>query len=100
MKIIDREDFMNVPVSTRCLQYFEFLHKANENGVCTNPGRVLKRGNYTQDDIILLIEKGVGKLIQEGIKLAIYQHLAWEKSQAIFNQVRILCKIQIRNYNT
>ena len=69
MKIIDREDFMNMPVSTRCL-YFELLHKANGNGVRTNPGRVLKRGNYTQDDIILLIEKGVGKLIQEGIKLA------------------------------
>ncbi len=50
MKIIDREDFMNMPVSTRCL-YFELLHKSNENGVCTNPGRVLKRGNYTQDDI-------------------------------------------------
>ena len=69
MKIIDREDFMNMPVSTRCL-YFELLHKANENGVCTNPGRVLKRGNYAQNDIILLIEKGVGKLIQEGIELA------------------------------
>ena len=69
MKIIDREDFMNMLVSTRCL-YFELLHKANENGVCTNPGRVLKRGNYAQDDIILLIEKGFGKLIQEGIKLA------------------------------
>ncbi len=57
MKTTDREDFMNMPVSPRCL-CFELLHKANENGVCTSPERVLKRGNYTQDDIILLIEKG------------------------------------------
>ena len=70
MKIIDTEKFLNMPVSTRCL-YFELLHKIDERNICTNPAKVLKRGNYTQDDIVILIEKGFGKIVQEGIKLEI-----------------------------
>ena len=70
MKIIDTEKFLNMPVSTRCL-YFELLHKIDERNICTNPAKVLKRGNYAQDDIVILIEKGFGKIVQEGIKLEI-----------------------------
>lgn len=70
MKLIDTESFLNMPVSTRCL-YFELLHKIDERNVCTNPTKVLKRGNYAQDDIVILIEKGLRKIVQEGIKLIV-----------------------------
>lgn len=71
MKIIDTEKFLNMPVTTRCL-YYEFLHRTNrENNICKNPAKTLKRGNYTQDDIVILIEKGFAEIVQEGIKLAI-----------------------------
>ena len=52
MKLIDTESFLNMPVSARCL-YFE------------------QRGNYAQDDIVILMEKGFGKIVQEGIKLVV-----------------------------
>ena len=70
MKLIDTESFLNMPVSTRCL-YFELLHRIDERNVCTNPAKVLKRGNYAQDDIVILMEKGFGKIVQEGIKLVV-----------------------------
>lgn len=71
MKIIDTENFLNMPVSTRCL-YYELLHRIDgENNICRNPSKILKRGNYVQDDIVILIEKGFAEIVQEGIKLAI-----------------------------
>ena len=39
--------------------------------MCTNPAKVLKRGNYAQGDIVILMEKGFGKIVQEGIKLVV-----------------------------
>lgn len=71
LKIIDTEKFLNMPVSTRCL-YYELLHRSDrENNICRNPAKILKRGNYAQDDIVILIEKGFAEIVQEGIKLAI-----------------------------
>ena len=71
MKIIDTEKFLNMPVSTRCL-YYELLHKTNrEKNICKSPAKILKRGNYAQDDIVILIERGFAEIVQEGIKLAI-----------------------------
>ena len=71
LKIIDTEKFLNMPVSTKCL-YYELLHKTHEkNNVCKNLAKVLKRGNYAQDDIVMLIERGFAEIVQEGIKLKI-----------------------------
>ena len=59
IKLIDTENFLNMPVSTRCL-YFELLHRIDERNVCTNLAKVLKRVTYAQDDIVILIEKEFG----------------------------------------
>ena len=68
IKSIDTEKFSNLPVSTRCL-YFELFHKADENHICIKAGSVLKRGNYAQDDLVFLIERGFAEVVQEGIAL-------------------------------
>ena len=71
LKIINTEKFLNMPVSTRCL-YYELLHRSDrENNICRNAAKVLKSGNYSQDDIVILIEKGFAEIVQEGIKLVI-----------------------------
>lgn len=68
LKVIYTEKFSNMPVSTRCL-YFELIHTADENHVCKRPAFVLKRGNYTQDDLLILVERGFAKVVQEGVEL-------------------------------
>lgn len=68
LNVIHTEKFSNMPVSTRCL-YFELIHTADENHVCKSAGAVLKRGNYAQDDLVFLIERGFAQIVQEGVEL-------------------------------
>ena len=68
VKSIDTDKFHNMPVSTRCL-YFELFHAADENHICRIVGTVLRRGNYAQDDLVFLIERGFATVVQEGIAL-------------------------------
>lgn len=65
LNVIHTERFSNMPVSTRCL-YFELIHTADEN---KSAGAVLKRGNYAQDDLVFLIERGFAQIVQEGVEL-------------------------------
>ena len=53
LQVFEKEEFINLPVSTRCL-YYELLHNSDDENICTKVGTSLKRGKYPYGDLELL----------------------------------------------
>jgi len=56
LKIIDTDEFLDMPVSSREL-YFQFGLRADDDGFVSNPKRILKMIGSTDDDVKVLLNK-------------------------------------------
>lgn len=57
LDIVDTDRFLDMPVTSRCC-YFELSMRADDDGFVSNPKRLMRMLNYSEDDLKLLIIKG------------------------------------------
>lgn len=56
LEIIDSDSFLNMPISSQAL-YFHIVGRADDDGFCDKPLRIMKDCGACQDDLLLLIAK-------------------------------------------
>ena len=56
-KIIDTDNFLDMPQSTQCL-YFHLLLRADDDGFIQSPKSIMRITGCKEDDLKLLIAKG------------------------------------------
>lgn len=66
MKIIDSDDFLEMPMSTQAL-YFHLNMRADDDGFINNPKRIIRTVNASEDDMKLLITKRFVLAFESGV---------------------------------
>lgn len=56
LEIIDSDSFLNMPISSQAL-YFHIVGRADDDGFCDKPLRILRDCGASNDDLMLLIGK-------------------------------------------
>ena len=56
LEIIDSDSFLNMPISSQAL-YFHIVGRADDDGFCDKPLRILRDCGASNDDLTLLIAK-------------------------------------------
>jgi hypothetical protein len=66
MKIIDSDDFLEMPMSTQAL-YFHLNMRADDDGFINNPKRIMRTVNASEDDMKILITKRFVLAFESGV---------------------------------
>jgi len=66
MKIIDSDDFLEMPMSTQAL-YFHLNMRADDDGFINNPKRIMRTVNASEDDMKILITKRFVLCFESGV---------------------------------
>lgn len=80
MKIIDSDAFLDMPLSTQAL-YFHLNMRADDDGFCNNPKRILRMIGAAEDDLKVLLAKRFIIGFERGI--IVIKH--WRMHNAIKN---------------
>lgn len=56
LEIIDSDSFLDMPISSQAL-YFHIVGRADDDGFCDKPLRIMKDCGSSRDDLLLLIGK-------------------------------------------
>ncbi len=56
LEVVDTDDFLDMPTSAQCL-YFHLGMRADDDGFVSNPRKITKMANCSQDDLDILIDK-------------------------------------------
>lgn len=66
MKIVDSDDFLEMPMSTQAL-YFHLNMRADDDGFLNNPKRIMRTVNASEDDMKILIAKRFVLCFESGV---------------------------------
>ena len=66
LKIVDSDLFLDMPLSSQCL-YFHLSMRADDDGFVNNPKKIIKIIGANEDDLKILIAKGLVIVFEKGI---------------------------------
>lgn len=69
--VVMSDDFLDMPASTRCL-YFSLGMVADDDGFVNNPRSIMRQCGASQDDMLLLLQKGYVYIFDTGIIVVLH----------------------------